>query len=160
MSSSPVFTLKLPLELAPTMNAYACMTGRQRAKIRRKVDHVILLETQRQKGWSMGVKRKTKGAVKSQRMVTITMISGGHQRKVRLTRHSSREPDELSVDVMGGKIPVDRLVHAGVLREDDRIWLQREARWTPAPPSKGHVLIEVFDALSSSTSPPSSEPQA
>jgi hypothetical protein len=94
----------------------------------------------------MGVKRHTQAVIKRKRVVTSTLISGGHRRKVRLTRYSSKEPDEtISADVLGGKIPIDCLVRAKILRDDDRIWLEREGHWKPAPPSKGRVVIEVLD---------------
>lgn len=70
---------------------------------------------------------------------------GGRRRAVVLTRESSGQPDEESLDACGGKIPVDRLVHAGVLRGDTPKWLVRYARWTQVPPGQGRVVVDVYD---------------
>jgi hypothetical protein len=99
----------------------------------------------------MGVQRKLQAVVKNKRIVKCILTSGGRRRKIRIARYSSQEPDEsviVSADVIGGKIPIDCLVRAGVIRDDDRIWLQREAYWRPAPPRKGYVLLEVFELQS------------
>lgn len=67
------------------------------------------------------------------------------RRLVRCTRHSSAAPDEIGVDIIGGKLPLDRLVQANVLRDDNAKWCAREASWLKAPPKKGLVVIEVYD---------------
>ncbi len=45
MTDAPVLVLELPLELAPTLNTYANLRSFQRAKIRRRVDQLVVLAT-------------------------------------------------------------------------------------------------------------------
>jgi hypothetical protein len=66
-------------------------------------------------------------------------------RAVRVTRFSSKPPDELSCDAIGGKGLIDRMVEAGILAGDDPKHLHREARWFQGPPKSGDVLVEVFE---------------
>ena len=159
-----VLRLELPLELAPTMNTYASkkrIRGKNghrfvMAKLNKAVDEAIdgllplwpdakLSDLQR---WTEVVKdargrpRLTK---KTRRPRVRKRASGGRRRRVVVTRHSSVAPDEITVDVAGGKLPLDRLVVAGVLRDDNRKWCEREARWEYAPPKQGRVVIEVFE---------------
>lgn len=70
---------------------------------------------------------------------------GGRRRIVVVTRVSSVRPDELSVDVLGGKIPIDRLVQAGVLRGDNDKWLARYGLWQQASPGEGRVVVDVYE---------------
>jgi hypothetical protein len=72
-------------------------------------------------------------------------------RAVRVTRCSSKQPDEMGVDVLGGKVPVDRMVQAGILAGDTVKLLQREARWQQAPKEEGLLLIEVFELKGATT---------
>ena len=68
---------------------------------------------------------------------------------------SSRRIDDVSVDVVGGKIPVDRLVQAEILVGDSAKWLEREAAWEPCEPGEGRVIVEVYDLPASLATPPS-----
>lgn len=71
---------------------------------------------------------------------------GGRRRVVVVTRESSVRPDELSIDAhLGGKIPLDRIVQAGVLRGDSHKWLVRYGTWKEAPPGEGRVVIDVYE---------------
>lgn len=70
---------------------------------------------------------------------------GNRRRLVRLTRYSSKRPDELAIDIIGGKAIMDQLVKAGVLRDDSHDWCERDARWEKAGPKMGRVVVEVFD---------------
>lgn len=119
----PLFVLRLPLELSPTLNAYAGLKGWRRAKLRKAVDWRIL-----------AIQR---GGI----------APDGARRRVVVTRHSSREPDELSCDVLGAKIALDRLVIAGILAGDSRKHLDREAHWVYAKPGAGELVVEVYEAV-------------
>lgn len=71
---------------------------------------------------------------------------GGRKRAVVVTRFSSVRPDEESVDAtLGGKIPVDRLVQAGVLRGDTHVWLVRYGSWVPCLRGEGRVVVDVYE---------------
>jgi hypothetical protein len=48
-------------------------------------------------------------------------------------------------DVLGGKIPIDRLVEMGVLGGDSALWCERRGEWVAAKPGEGHLLVEVYD---------------
>lgn len=145
MSTDKILQLELPLELAPVLNSYATMPSWRRAKLRKQVDMQVLVAKQSWQGWDMGVTRKTSASIVKGRIKRRTEVSGGRRRKLVLTRCSSRQPDELSCDVLGGKIPIDRLVQACVLRDDNQRWLEREGRWQMAKPGQGKVIVEVFD---------------
>lgn len=75
----------------------------------------------------------------------MTVREGGRRRAVVITRESSVRPDEIAVDAIGGKIPLDRLVHAGVLRGDSPQWLVRYCDWKSVAPGEGRVVIDVYE---------------
>lgn len=70
---------------------------------------------------------------------------GGRRRVVVVTRESSKRPDELATDSIGGKVCLDRLVQAGVLRGDTAEWLVRYCDWKECPPSDGKVTVDVYE---------------
>jgi hypothetical protein len=121
------FVLELPLELAPTMNAYASMEGWHQAKLRKMIDIHIVAQFAK---WPAA---RLKGVARV--------------RLVRGTRLSSRRVDEESLDACGFKLAVDRLVRGGVLAGDMAKHIHREARWIYAKPGAGRALVEVFDAI-------------
>lgn len=121
--STALFVLALPLELAPTMNAYSSMPGWARGRLRTAVDWMIAATVAKQG----------------------KPLAGGARRRVVVTRHSSREVDDCAVDVLGGKVAVDRLVVAGILAGDSRKWLEREPRWSYAKPGQGRLVVEVHE---------------
>lgn len=147
-----VFYLRLPLELAPSMNVYAGMKPWSRAKLRADIDAAILLQLPKWPCFKAGFTET--GKVVKDRLVKGKVVKGGlrikrlggRQRIAVVRRHSSRQVDELSCDVLGGKVPLDRLVQAGVLVDDNAKWLKREAIWVPAKPKDGYLTIEVFEA--------------
>jgi len=145
MKEIRIMLLELPLELAPVLNSYANMPSFKRAKLRKLVDERILLAKQHWTCWSMGMIREIKASVVNKRIRKIRVITGGRARRLILTRCSSKQPDEMSCDVLGGKIPIDRLAQACVIRDDNQTWLKREARWEYAPPGHGKVVIEVLE---------------
>ena len=140
-----VFRLELPLELAPTLNVYANMKGWKRGELRSAVDGKILEGKKRWGSWRMGVARNVTAKIVDGKIRKRTIVTGGRRRLVVFTRESSREPDELAVDILGGKIPIDRLAMAGVLRGDSRKWLARESHWVPAMPKQGRVVVEIYE---------------
>lgn len=75
----------------------------------------------------------------------LNVREGGRRRAVFVTRESSVRPDEEALDVMGAKIPLDRLVHAGVLRGDTHDWLVRYGTWKRAKPGEGRVVVDVYE---------------
>lgn len=135
-----VFEIRIPLDdtrqtakgpvtrhLAPTLNAYGSMKPWQRAILYKALDARIMAELHR---WPLAIQR----AVRLRRAAVVT-------------RFSSRRPDEIGVDVLGGKVPIDRLVQAGILRGDSAKDLDREAHWQPAKPGQGSLLITVHDLV-------------
>lgn len=143
-----VFMLQIDnMDMAPTLNAYKGQQTWTRMANAQKLDDLILVTSQHWPGARLRFETVAKiHKVKGVPKVRKTRV-GGVRRIVRLTRHTSREPDELSVDVLGGKLPVDRLVLAGILIDDRRAWLARLARWVPARPGQARVVVEVFDFL-------------
>ncbi len=111
--------------LAPTLNVYGSMKVFARAELYKELDARILAELAK---WP---RARLRGAARP--------------RAVRVTRRSSVMPDEITVDVIGGKVPVDRLVIAGVLVGDSAGLLLREAQWQQVPPKGGSLLVEVFE---------------
>ena len=122
-----VFTIEIPLELAPTMNVYSGMQAWQRDRFRKRLDKLL--------SDAMLVQRNAK-------------LTGEPRRRiVRITRHSSRRVDEITVDVIGGKMVLDRLVHAGIVAGDAARDIVREPRWQPCDPKMGKLTLEVFELI-------------
>jgi hypothetical protein len=111
--------------LAPTLNVYGSMKPWQRAKLYKDLDLRILAELAR---WPHCLLRGEK-----------------RKRAVRVTRASSSIPDEITVDIIGGKVVVDRMVLRDILAGDSGELLEREALWVQVPPKKGSLLVEVFE---------------
>lgn len=122
--SEPIFVLELPLELAPTMNVFCNMKPWQKAKVRQGVDAVIATAVFRAGRETPACETKRKAVV---------------------TRYSSRQPDEIASDIVGGKVPIDRLVRAGILAGDSAKWLERETHWVRSKPGDGKVVVAVYD---------------
>lgn len=75
-------------------------------------------------------------------------MHGSQQRRwLRATRFSTKVVDDVSVDVVGGKMATDALVRAGVLADDDAKHLIREARMEKTKPGNTHLLLEVFTVV-------------
>lgn len=112
--------------VAPTLNIYGSMRPWAQAKLRKEIDTRILAEFARWPDCRLGGERRV--------------------RAVKVVRHSTQQPDEPgSVDSIGGKVPVDALVRAGVLCSDAAALLQREAAWVKAAPKQGFLTVEVFE---------------
>ncbi len=134
------------------MNEYAHMKryAHLMKRLNREVDTAIMFAKSTWPRWKMAdlvvtrEHRIVKGKIKVKERRT-----GGRRRLVVVHRFSSREPDEISCDAgCGGKLPIDRLVQAEVLVDDNRQWLEREARWSMAPPGKGRVVLSVHELVS------------
>ena len=160
-----VFRLELPIEpvdlgkagkpllipLTPSLNVYAGMKGWARAKARTEVDRRIVVAQAAWPRWHCGIRKRAK--VVGGEPVIVAVPGTGRRRLVRLVRRSSRRVDEITVDVAGGKICVDRLVQAEVLVGDSAKWLEREAAWEPCDPGDGRVIVEVYDLPASLAKP-------
>lgn len=119
-----VLGFNLPLRLAPTMNVYANAKPWQRAKWRKEVDRYV-----------------SRAAMRRPDATTAL----GCRRRIVVIRHSSREPDEISVDTCGGKVALDRLVQAGFFADDRRKYCERDASWQRAKPGEGYLMVEVME---------------
>lgn len=136
---------------APTMNEYNALQKWQKGEVCDALDARIGELKGEWPRWHCGMTVRTIAGPKGKPRV---VKEGGRRRAVVVTRESSVRPDEESVDAhMGGKIPVDRLVIAEVLRGDSPVWLARFAIWNPAPPDEGRVVIEVFEIADPDAAP-------
>jgi hypothetical protein len=115
----------LTFVLSPSLNVYSQMEAWQRKRLSSELDVRILAERHKWPDWP----------------------HRGRPRAVRVTRYSSAKPDEIAADSIGAKMPVDRLVIAGVLRGDRAEDLEREAHWEKAPPGHGSLLLEIYDLV-------------
>ena len=120
-----VLSWRIPASHALTMNAYSYKRGWVKKRMRTELDT-----------WLRELIAEIPGAV----------VYGDHKRRwVRVTRFSPQRVDELSVDVLGGKMAVDALVRVGVLVDDDDAHLIREPVWKKTKKGNTHVLVEVFE---------------
>jgi hypothetical protein len=126
--------------VCPTLNAYKSMRTFARQNARKLIAERIAAERRRWPDHRWGGAHELVPHGKEQRRSPV----GGHRRFVRVTRHSSRRPDELACDVLGGKIPLDGLVEAGILGDDSDAWCEREGRWEAAKTGEGFLRIEVY----------------
>lgn len=129
------------------MNEYNGMPGWMKAKVRDAIGHQIQARIGRWPSWhagfrETGVLHKVKGVQK-----VAQVRSGGRRRLIRVVRHSPRRPDEVTVDIIGGKMVVDCLVRFGVLVGDDDACLVREAEWYPSNEGDGRVVVDVFELV-------------
>ncbi|NUO50700.1 MAG: hypothetical protein HOV80_17760 [Polyangiaceae bacterium] len=140
-----VFFLQLPLELAPSLNVFARMPWFKRHEMHATVDGFVRSAMSFWPQWHAGfeleayVKKTKKGTRPAVRR------KGGRRRGVVVTRNSVRPVDEISVDILGGKLPLDRLVQAGVLRDDNAKWCERRPQWVPAHPKQGFLTVAVYE---------------
>jgi hypothetical protein len=129
-----VFSWRVPREWAMTLNEYAGKQGWAKKKIKQALDDDI--------------RKHVPSFPKA-------MLHGAKvQRWVRVTRFSSRKPDEISVDSIGGKCPVDALVRCGVLHDDNQAFVIREPRWEKSRPGNTNALIEVFEVAAHQVATP------
>lgn len=127
-----------------TMNEYNALDPWKKGQVRDDLDAEIARLKHEYPKWDCGITTRTvmlKGKPKERR-------EGGRRRAAVVHRYSSVRPDEDSVDAhMGGKIPIDRLVQAAVLRGDSNEWLVRWPMWTFAPPGSGKIVIDIYETV-------------
>lgn len=120
-----VLVWRIPASHALTMNAYSYKRGWVKKQMRGELDQ-----------WITELIKDVQGAI---------AYGDNHRRWVRVTRFSPQRVDELSVDVLGGKMAIDALVRVGVLVDDDDAHLVREPLWMKTKRGNTHVLVEVFE---------------
>ncbi len=121
-----VLAWRIPRDQAPTLNVFAYMKGWQKKKRCRALDEAL------------------RAILPS---FPKALLHGSEARRwVRVTRFSTQRVDDLSIDVLGGKLPVDSLVRCGVLHDDDDAHMIREALWLKCKRGETSVLVEVFEA--------------
>ena len=132
---------------APTLNEYNALDKWKKGELCDAIDMEIDRLKKDWAGWSCGCIDRSLPGKKGTKQEGKTRIvrDGGRRRIVVVTRESSVRPDELALDSIGGKIPLDRLVHAGVLRGDTSTWLARYCDWKTAAPGEGKVTIDVHE---------------
>jgi hypothetical protein len=131
---------------APTLNEYNAMEPWRKEALRKEYDKEIARLRVLWPKWSCDVIERvvaSKGGKAAGKERVLR--EGGRQRVVLVTRESSVRPDELALDSIGGKIPIDRLVQGGVLRGDTLRWLIRYGTWKEAPPGEGRVVVDVYE---------------
>jgi hypothetical protein len=123
-----VFEWRVPREWALTLNQYAHKKGWAKKKLRAEMDAAILALL------PAFPKAPTHGSQQP--------------RWLRATRFSTKVVDDVSVDVLGGKMATDALVRCGVLADDDSTHLIREARSEKTKPGNTHLLMQVYMVVS------------
>lgn len=120
-----ILVWRIPASHALTMNAYSYKRGWVKKKLREDLDR-----------WLTELIKETAGAI----------VFGDHTKRwVRVTRFSTQRVDELSVDVLGGKMAIDALVRVGVLVDDNDAHCVREPMWMKTFRGNTHLLVEVFE---------------
>lgn len=123
--------VNLPLPCCPTMNQYAKWAAQPALR------------------WLLAAAHEQSSKLISTAMLLAEWHRGGYGQTRLLvvgTRHSSKRPDDMGLDAMGGKVPVDALVKLGVLVDDNEEWCEREqGRWVKAKPRHGYFTLEVLE---------------
>lgn len=122
-----VFEWRIPREQAPTLNIFAAMKGWQKKRLWKELD------------------RQVSEMLSGNNWPNANLFGARTKRWVRVTRFSIKQVDEVSVDILGGKMPIDCLVRAGILTDDNQEFLHREARWEKTKVGNSHLLVEVFE---------------
>ena len=143
------------LPLAPTLNVYSGLDSWVLEKARAEVDRRIELAKAASPGWSCGAlvekpmvpqKRKATATTAARTVVVEKLVvTGGRRRIVEFTRHSTKPVDEAAIDILGGKLLIDRLVWAGVIRGDSGEDIIRRGRWVKAAPGAGFVKVTCYE---------------
>ncbi len=128
-----VLEWRVSRELAPRLNEYAFMKNWQRTRARQELDAALmaLIHPRRQRG---------------DQLFPLAMLNMAKKKRwVRATRFSTKQVDDTSIDVIGGKMPIDALVRLEVLVDDSPEWCVREALSAPTKRGNTHLLVEVFE---------------
>lgn len=135
--------------LAPSLNEYAGMAPWMLKLARAELDNRIRERCGHHPACDCGsvrkVELKTVKHGKRTSKVEKLEASGGRRRIIEVVRHSSREVDELAVDILGGKLVVDRLIWAGVIAGDQRKHIVRVPRWVQCKPGEGKLDVRVYE---------------
>ncbi len=144
-----VFSWRVPREQALTMNAYAHKKGWMKKKLRVELDRQVndLLDLPRDVVLGTGFPHARLNGAKKRRWL-------------RVTRFSTQRVDDLSIDILGGKMPVDALVRCGILADDNDAMAFREPRWEKTARGNTHVLVEVFEIREEGTHEDDASPPA
>lgn len=149
-SKTPGKTRKtVNIVLAPSLNEYAGMAPWMLKIARAELDNRIRERCGHHPAYDCGSVRsvhivKVKHGKRTTKVEKLD-VSGGRQRIIEIVRHSSREVDELAVDILGGKLVVDRLIWAGVIAGDQRKHIVRVPRWVRAKPEEGKLEVRVYE---------------
>lgn len=129
---------------APTLNEYAALRPWQCRQLRDAIDGCLLVATSKARlsALSMGILRAPS---KGGKLGALLSAGSSRKRIVVVTRRSSAAMDEISADTIGGKMPIDRLVHWGILREDSERWCERRVRFEKCKRGRELVLIQVHE---------------
>jgi hypothetical protein len=135
--------------LAPSLNEYAGMAPWMLLLARAELDRLIRERCGYHPTCDCGSVRNVvvKSVKRGERIANVEKleVSGGRRRIIEVVRHSSQEVDELAVDILGGKLVVDRLIWAGVIAGDNRAQLVRLPRWVRCAPGNGKLEVRVYE---------------
>jgi len=147
-AAEPVFCLKLELRLAPPLNDLVrTRHWSQARRLSREIADRILHAKRDWPEWSCGAKVETSGRIIKGKLCVSRRKHGGRRRRLRVVRYTSGRLDESAgVDTLGGKLVVDELVTANILRDDSEEWVERVGRAERAPQGQGCLVVEVFEA--------------
>ncbi len=128
-----VLEWRIPTKQAPTLNSYAYMRKWLKGYVMKALTDTL----------NKRIEQSPKALMHGARI----------QRWVRVTRFtpSRGKVDEVSCDAIGGKMPIDCLVHAGVLYDDAPKYLVREPLVMTTSRGNTHVLVEVFEMADDGT---------
>lgn len=120
-----VFEWRVPRDLALTGNAYAGSRGWKKHKDRKLI--------------AMTIQQLLPSFPKA-------LLHGAEKRRwIRGTRFSTKLVDECALDLIGCKLVIDQLKHAGLIHDDSEKFLHREARQEKCKPGQTHLLVELFE---------------
>ncbi len=124
-----ILELRLNPEHAPTQNEMSAIFGR-RLFVKKRI--------------SQELDRKLQAEIAT---TPSLRLAAGAMRWVRVTRFTPQVKlvDDAAVDAIGGKMPVDALVRAGILAGDTPKHVRREAHVLPTKRGNTHVLLELFE---------------
>jgi hypothetical protein len=135
--------------LAPSLNEYAGVAPWMLKLARAELDKRIRERCGHHPACDCGSVRKVELKIVKHRKRTSKVekleVFGGRRRIIEVVRHSSREVDELAVDILGGKLVVDRLIWAGVIAGDQRKHIVRVPRWVQCKPGDGKLDVRVYE---------------
>lgn len=133
-----ILELRLNPEHAPTQNEMSAIFGR-RMFVKKRI--------------AQELDRKLQAAIETTPSLRLAAFA---MRWVRVTRFTPQVKlvDDAAVDAIGGKMPVDALVRAGILAGDTPKHVRRDAHVLPTKRGNTHVLLEVFEVAREETPDP------